>query len=219
MILDGELVDGQRLRAQMLADHLGVSRTPIVDALGILHKEGLLEYSAHRGYSVRSFDAGHLLDAFDARLALEGMACRLITERGVSSETAAALRANITRTEAILFAADWGTNQQEAWRLANLEFHDLILAAAGNSHLTEGVERARLLPPIIDRLKRRIDQNEVWPRLGRAFSQRAFADHVRIVEAIEAGQSTRAENMMEEHIFTSREATRRVIESLIARGD
>lgn len=219
MILDGELADGQRLGAQMLADRLGVSRTPIVDALGVLHKEGLLEYGAHRGYSVRTFGAGHLLDAFDARLALEGMACRLITERGLSSDTGAALQANLEKTKAILFDGDWGPAEQEAWRVANVEFHDLILAEAGNSHLTEGVERARLLPPIIDRLDRRIDQKEVWPRLDRAFSQRAFADHVRIVEAIAAGQSTRAENMMEEHIFTSREATRRVIEALITGSD
>ena len=45
LILSGELRPGARLQAQMLADRLGVSRTPIVDALTALHKEGLLEYA------------------------------------------------------------------------------------------------------------------------------------------------------------------------------
>lgn len=216
MILSGEIKRGERLRAQMLADRLGVSRTPVNDALAALHKEGLLEYGAHRGYAVKRFDADHLLGAVDVRLTLEGLACRLIAERGIGGSTSHALQENLQHTERVLFGQRWGSEEKEQWRLANLQFHDLLLAEAGNSYLTDGVLRARLLPPLIGYAEKRVDPDTLFPRLDQDFGRQAFRDHTRIVEAIEARQSSRAENMMKEHIFTTREATRRILNEILA---
>ncbi|GAA0304305.1 GntR family transcriptional regulator [Sphingomonas oligophenolica] len=216
MILSGEIERGEWLRAQVLADRLGVSRTPVSEALGFLYKEGLLEYRVHRGYRVKTFDADLLLGAFDVRLTLEGLACRLIAERGMSHATAILVRDNLARTEDILFNHEWTPETRERWRLANLEFHDALLTEAANPYLTEGVLRTRQLPPILNSAKEPIDTNELFPRLDRTFSQQAFRDHARVAEAIEAGQGARAEAMMKEHIFTTREAARRILTLMVS---
>ncbi|NKJ00972.1 GntR family transcriptional regulator of vanillate catabolism [Novosphingobium sp. SG707] len=218
MIVSGELQPGDRLQAQMLADRLGVSRTPVNDALAVLHKEGLLDYGVNRGYGVRRFDLCTLLDAFDVRLTLEGLACRLIAERGVRAETVAQLRSNLGRSEDLLFAPNWSSEKHARWRQLNLEFHDLLLEEANNSYLTSGVASARSLPPILDRTHGSDATDEIWPLLELKFSQDAWRDHVRIVEAIELGQGSRAENMMKEHVFSSREKARRIIQQLLPSG-
>lgn len=211
MIIDGRLKPGERLQAQMLANMLGVSRTPVNDALAVLHTEGLLDYGVNRGYGVKAFNLGSLLDAFDVRLTLEGLGARLIAERGMTAAARDAVHSNLRETEALLFGERWEAEEQESWRLLNLEFHDLLLAEVNNAYLTAGVTTARSLPPIFDRAHREVQQEQIWPMLQRPFSQQAYYDHVRIIEAIEAQQGTRAENMMKEHIYSSREKMRRIL--------
>lgn len=213
MILRGELVSGSRLQAQMLSEQLGVSRTPVYDALSVLHNEGLVEYEANRGYTVRKFTLKDVLSAFDVRLTLEGLACRLVAENGVSPETLGNLKTNLANTEEVVFGEEWSAKMAEAWRQLNLEFHDLIIAEADNTYLLQGVLSARSLPPIHSIMTRSAEDN-LWPLLDRSVGQRAFSDHVRIVEAIEAGQATRAENMMKEHIYSNREKTKAILEKL-----
>ena len=212
LIVQGEFKPGDRLQAQRLANQLSVSRTPVADALGALHQEGLLEYEPHCGYSVRPFDLTLLLAAFDVRMSLEALACRLIAERGLAPNTRSALRSNLEASERALFGASWGREEQDRWRLLNREFHDMLIAAANNPYLTGGVANTRLLPMIYDQSLQSIPQEEVQRRLERSKSQQALSDHVRIVEAIDNAQGWRAEAMMKEHIFANREATRRAIE-------
>ena len=216
MIMAGSIRQGARLQAQMLADRLGVSRTPVNDALAALHKEGLLEYWANRGYSVKRFELDNILCAFDVRLTLEGLACRLIAERGLALAASEALASNLARTEAVLFGAAWTAEEQRDWEALNLQFHDTLLTEAANPYLTQGVVAARSLPPVIDRHEQHIAEARLSSNRDRGFNQQAFRDHARIVEAVAAGQGARAENMMREHIFTTREKARRMIESILA---
>ncbi|MDR5785263.1 GntR family transcriptional regulator [Caballeronia sp. LP003] len=213
MILRGELVSGCRLQAQMLSEQLGVSRTPVYDALSVLHNQGLVEYEANRGYTVRKFTLKDVLSAFDVRLTLEGLACRLVAEKGVSAETLEKLKINLAKTEQVVFGEDWSDAMAEAWRQLNLEFHDLIIAEADNTYLMQGVLSARSLPPIHSIMTKSGEDN-LWPLLDQSVGQRAFSDHVRIVEALEARQATRAENMMKEHIYSNREKTKVILEKL-----
>ena len=214
MILDGEIKWGARLGAQALADRLGVSRTPVFEALAALHKEGLLDYEAHRGYGVKAFNIDDFLGAIDVRIVLEGLACRLITERGMSDAAAGAIGANLARSQAMLFG-QWSEAKQQEWRLLNLEFHDLLLREVNNKHLEQGVISARALPLVLNGNDRRIEQRDLFPMLDQEFNQQAFRDHARIFEAMQAGQSARAENMMKEHIFSTRERARRIITELL----
>lgn len=212
LIVLGDFKPGDRLVAQRLADQLGVSRTPIVDALSALHQEGLLNYEARCGYSVRPFDLKLLLDSFDVRMTLEGLACRLLAEQGLDKETSGTLVSNIDRSEEALFGSRWSYEEQDHWRHLNREFHDLLIRAADNPYLTAGVANTRLLPLIYDQSQRNVAQEEVQRQFDRSKSQQAFSDHVRILQAIETRQGWRAEAMMKEHVFANREATRRAIE-------
>jgi GntR family transcriptional regulator of vanillate catabolism len=215
MIVGGEIRPGERLQAQMLADRLGVSRTPIADALAILHKEGLLEYAPNRGYGVKPFDLNALLAAFDVRLTLEGLASRLVAEKGLGPESAGALRANLDRTEQLVFGPTWSAVEQEGWRVLNLQFHDLLIDAAGNPYLKAGVDNTRVLPLIYGRAVQPIGVEELRRRFAREQTQQAFRDHQRVFDAVEARQGTRAEHMMREHIYANREKLRRELEIVL----
>ncbi len=193
----------------MLADRLGVSRTPIVDALTALHKEGLLEYAPHRGYSVKPFGLSDLMDAFDVRMTLEGLACRVVAERGLSTDDMTTLEGNLAETETLLFGFEWSHTVQDEWMRLNYVFHDLFLRAADNDYLTAGVMSTRAVPLVHDAEMKPIPRSDFTRLLLREQSQQAFRDHQRIAEAVAANQSGRAENMMREHIFTNREAIRR----------
>lgn len=215
LIIDGDFKPGDRLQAQRVADRLQVSRTPVADALGALHQEGLLEYEPRCGYTVKSFDLQMLLASFDVRSTLEGLACRLVAEKGLASAPRAAIEANLNEAERALFGAGWGHDEQDSWRVLNREFHDTLISAANNPYLTSGVATTRLPSLIFDQSRRGIRSEDIQRQFERTKSQQAFRDHVRIIDAIVARQAWRAEAMMKEHIYTNREATRVALESAI----
>src|ERR1700754_244260 len=84
MILRGEIAPGQRVAEAPLADRLGVSRTPVRQALPLLAQEGLLLEHETRGYVVRAFTSADIIDAIDLRAVLEGLAARRVAELGAS---------------------------------------------------------------------------------------------------------------------------------------
>src|SRR6202050_465569 len=84
MILHGELPPGERVREVELAAKLGVSRTPVREALSILSQEGVLTQLNTRGFVVRAFTSQEIMDAIDVRGALEGLAARMLAGPGPS---------------------------------------------------------------------------------------------------------------------------------------
>src|ERR1700746_3183455 len=82
MILQGELVPGQRVREVELAKKLGVSRTPVRESLPILAREGVLTQLDTRGFVVRAFTPREIMDGIDVRGVLEGLAARMLAEQG-----------------------------------------------------------------------------------------------------------------------------------------
>src|SRR5256886_5524923 len=81
MILRGELGPGERVAEAPRAELLGMSRTPVRQALPVLAQEGLLAEHQTRGYVVRGFSTADVLDAIDLRGVLEGLAARRVAER------------------------------------------------------------------------------------------------------------------------------------------
>jgi len=84
MILRGELVPGQRVAESPVAEQLGVSRTPVRQALPLLVQEGPVMEHETRGYVVRAFTPRDVLDANGTRGVLEGLATRRVAEQGAS---------------------------------------------------------------------------------------------------------------------------------------
>ncbi|NQE87322.1 GntR family transcriptional regulator [Nocardia terpenica] len=206
-VLDGELASGSRLQERNLAQLLSVSRTPVRDSLQVLAGEGLLDYSPHSGYVVREFDLTDVLHAFDMRIALEGMACRALAGKPERARTLPLLHANLDRATDTVDRGEWSPDRQGRWLELNLEFHNIILAAAGNPYLVRGVEQARRAPLIYDARHRRDGDIGHWFTHDEV--RQALADHRRIADALTDGPPDRAEFLMREHIYTNREQIRR----------
>src|SRR5438552_7263845 len=131
-ILSGDLPRATKLRQASLADELGVSRTPLREALRRLATEGLVEFSPNRGATVSELDFGDMRHAWAARVALEPGAARLAAERH-DPEAIARMRNAVALQRS-------ARRNRDANYAANREFHLALAAASGNPHLTRFAE-------------------------------------------------------------------------------
>ncbi|HUK03258.1 MAG TPA: GntR family transcriptional regulator [Steroidobacteraceae bacterium] len=203
MILRGELSPGQRLAEAPLADRLGMSRTPVRQALPLLAQEGLLAHHETRGYIVRLFTASDIADALDLRAVLEGLAARRVAERGASKAVLRELKACLDDGDAILSKRRVEIADEGRYAEMNERFHRAILQEAGSSLLLETVERNSRIPfagpQALAFDKSNLEQ--MYDLLRYAHQQ-----HHAIVDAIEHGQSARAEALMREHANAVKES-------------
>ena len=136
-ILKGELKPGERLMEIALAQKLGVSRTPIREALRKLELEGLVVMIPRRGAQVANITEKDLNDVLEVRVALESMAiqkaCSRITEEGLESLDAAEKKFERTIAEGDLVSL---AEADEA-------FHEIIYQASGNLRLNQVVSNLR----------------------------------------------------------------------------
>lgn len=208
MVLAGEFAPGAHVTEQALAQRMQVSRTPVRDALRALAGERLLSYAPNRGYVVRGFDLDELLEAYDVRGNLEGMAARLVAELGLDAAASAAFADLMTRSVELLDGPEWTVGQHRAWRALNLAFHNRLLDLSGNRHLAELARQMRQLPRLRDP---RLEPGStlfqtIYPRVR---ARRSHEEHGEILEAVRARQGARAEALMREHVWRNREALRR----------
>lgn len=196
MILRGRLAPGQRVAEAPLAGSLGMSRTPIRQALPLLAQEGLLAVHETRGYVVRSFTGADIGDAIDVRAVLEGLAARRIAERGASKTLLRGLRSCLEDGDAIFRKRRLEASDEGAYAQMNARFHALILEESGSAILAESLERVGRIPfagpqaLAFDRAR----LEDMYDMLHYAHGQ-----HHGIVDALERGQSARAEALMREH--------------------
>lgn len=130
-ILTGELKPGDRLMEIHLANQLGVSRTPIREAIRKLELEGLVTVIPRRGAEVAKITTKNLRDVLEVRRNLEGFAVELACER-ITPEREEELRIAVEEFE----RAVQRTNAKEIAG-ADVLIHDIIVAAAGNERLTQ----------------------------------------------------------------------------------
>ena len=189
-IIDGRLPPGRRLKEEELARELGISRTPVREALLMLHAEGLVEVAPNRGAAVRSHSVEDLDDLYQLRAVLEGYSTRRAAAR-LSDDDVAALRESCERfTGLVADGAEMAALVRE-----NLEFHQTILEGAGSARLTAMVRQVIELPLVY--------RSYVWYSPEQ---QRISAHyHAQITRALEARDGERAELVMKEHIFEARD--------------
>ena len=184
-IVEGRLPPGRRLKEGELAGELGISRTPIREALLILQADGLVDSTPNRGATVRSYELDDLRDMYDLRAVLEGHAARRAAVR-LEPARIEELRASCSRFEQV--AAD---GELSAVVTENLFFHETIHTAADSVRLTDMVRQTIALPLVY--------RSFVWysPEQFRA----SLHYHRQLVGAFERGSSERAEMIMKEHIL------------------
>ena len=204
MIMRGEFVAGFHLQEVPLAERMGVSRTPIREALNMLAKEGLLEPGPKRGYKIRTFTIGEIVEAYEVRATLEGTACRLLAETGLPEDVAARLQDSLEFGDRLIGRGMFTSAEHDPWLEMNNTIHSLLVSATRNAMLAQCVEQTQRVPLASAR-------HVHWYRFDKEnyeLAQSAHRDHHGIVDAILRRQAGRAEARMREHIHFSQELVR-----------
>jgi DNA-binding GntR family transcriptional regulator len=196
LIVEGHYPPGSRLVEERLAQELGVSRTPVRQALGRAAAEGLVQIFPNRGAVARSFSADDLLEIYDLRAALEGQAANRAASR-ILPEQLATLRATAAALEQAL-ERPFAARADEIHFLVeqNAIFHDTIIAACGNGRLATVVANVVNVPLQF--------RSFYWYSPDERRISNFF--HRSILYALSQGDGDRARAMMREHIFHGRDA-------------
>jgi GntR family transcriptional regulator, vanillate catabolism transcriptional regulator len=206
-ILGGSVSAGERLNEVQLSKTLAVSRTPVRAALQALAGEGLLDYAPNRGFTVREFPLPAIVDAYDIRAALEGVAARFAAERGLGAEEKALIERSLAAGDRLLERGSFESGDLTTYRGINGDFHDTLLAAARNRMLGEMIRICHHVPVSSSRNIVAFEYRDV---------RRRHDDHHRIYEAIIAHEPWRAEMLMREHVSSIKAS---LIRSLSQRQD
>ncbi len=190
-ILSGEIAQGERVNEAHLSVKLGVSRTPTRAALHALAAEGLLDYETNRGFTVRAYSSESISEAYEIRAVLEGLACRLAAARANTHDITARFEAALIAGDEVVTDFQNTPARMEAYRRANVAFHDAVITAAANQMLEDTLRLALARPATSLRNIVSFTENAV---------RRRHDDHHRIHEAIHAGDGWRAELLMREHV-------------------
>ena len=201
LIVDGTLQPGTRVAEAALAERLGVSRTPVRNALPALATEGLLEPAGRRGYAVRGFTVEDSFRGTEIRCLLEGYAAREIASRGADREIISELRSILAEGDAIFAKGYVVKEDEEAYARMNRRFHDVIVGGARDPLLAELIHRVYSVPFVAPGVVafNRIEWDRIFPILVSGHHQ-----HHAIVDAIEAGQADVAEMLMRGHSSPAR---------------
>jgi DNA-binding GntR family transcriptional regulator len=197
---DFKLVPGDRFSENEISERLGVSRTPIRQALVRLQQEGYVEVLFRSGWRVLPFDFDQFEQLYDLRMVLETTAAHRLCEDGA--------RSGVTVNRALLdeLALIWlvapedrstDTVQVSEWDEA---FHCALVAAAGNT------EMVRVHREVTDRIRiiRRLDFTK------QARIDATYEEHSKILRAIQRKRGDQAAMMLRAHIATSQAEVRKI---------
>ncbi|GAA0941709.1 GntR family transcriptional regulator [Actinocorallia libanotica] len=185
MILDGSAAPGDRLGESELAETLGLSRTPVREALQRLAADGLVEVLPHRGARVVAWTDTDLTEIFELRTLLEPYAAARAARVGLDAAALTALRDLCAATEE---AAD-RKDMAEVARL-NSRFHAALIDASGNSRLPGMLTSVMHAPLILG----------TFHRYDPATMARSMGHHREVVDAITARDPEWAASVMRSHL-------------------
>ncbi|WP_027350068.1 GntR family transcriptional regulator [Halotalea alkalilenta] len=191
-IVRGELPPGSKITEPGLAQTYGISRGPLREAMRRLEAYRLIEREPHVGARVVKLSMRELLELFDVRESLESMAARLAA-RNMTAQEIKNLRDVLAAHE-----RQEGMPPGEAYfqREGDLDFHYLI---------ARGSHNRMLITILCDDLYYLVRLYRTQFSAKGARPQRAYLEHHRIVDAIEAGDEELAEMLMRRHVVASRQ--------------
>jgi DNA-binding GntR family transcriptional regulator len=189
-ILSGELRPGQTIGEEDLGKQLGVSRTPIREALVLLKSQGLVETPPNKPAAVRSFTSDDLYEMHSLRAVLEGYAARTaapnLTDRQLD-----ALNRSVEHYAALTESDDMLVPLVEE----NLNFHTTIIEATESAQLRSMIGQVTALPLIYSSYMTYSRQNR----------ESALQDHRKILDALRGRDPERAESVMKAHVLWARD--------------
>jgi GntR family transcriptional regulator of vanillate catabolism len=201
LILQGELEPGSQLLQIQLSEQLGVSRTPLREAFRILERDGLLRISnGNKTVEVVGLGREPLIETYQVREVIDGLAARLAARRRLSGDEQARIERAIKDMEA---AAARSTLDLGRYSEAHAEFHLGIIAASGNSRLTDYEPMVRISSQA--QMIRHLQRSDSGPSKSALRDAVRAGDehHLKIFRAIVDGDSRAAERAAIQHIRTT----------------
>ena len=189
-IVEGDIEQGSKISEPELAKRFGVSRATLRDALNRLEACNLVERKANVGCRVVALTPERLIEVYQVRAALEGLACRLAAEN-MADEEIASLKGLLNKHLNEQRVKEGESYYQEA---GDLDFHYRIIKGSKNEHLFN------LLYNDLYQLIRmyRVQMGMTGPRVSKAFDE-----HLAIINAIDNRDGELAELLMKRHISYS----------------
>jgi DNA-binding GntR family transcriptional regulator len=182
MIRDGQLVPGERLLEDRLAEQLGVSRNPVREAIRVLENTGLVEVRPRRGAYVASLDPERAVELLELRGVLEAFAAQLAAQRRTTSQLAEIRRWFEEGRDAT------SSNDHVHAAHAHRQFHLAIEDAADNPYLG----------PVVEPLRAQTEL--VFSVLADRRGLVGWEQHVDVLTAIEAGDAEGAQRATRKHM-------------------
>ncbi|MBT9776834.1 FCD domain-containing protein [Clostridium sp. MCC353] len=190
-ICDFELYPGQEISDFTLSKELGMSRTPIRQALGQLENDGLIfDGGQGRGYIVCEITEEEIRDIFAARECIETMSLKLAMEQGIKEESFAYLEKINRQMEEM----DQKGNIKRQFYF-DQQFHNYLVLLSGNKRLIRFYETLRI----------QLSRLRVLSYLERSYQKKAYNDHSRVIECIREKDGEGAVRALTVHIETSQD--------------
>ncbi len=184
-ILRGDLEPGERLMEIALANRLGVSRTPIREAIRKLELEGLVVMIPRRGAQVASITQKDLQDVLEVRTSLEELAVSLACER-IQPQKIGQLEEALKNFEEALAGTD-----VTAIARADVDFHDVIFSSTGNARLVQ----------ILNNLREQMYRYRLEYLKDFSSHSRLLQEHKELLRAICAHDKETASKIIRTHIY------------------
>ena len=196
-VADFILVPGDRFTENEISERLGVSRTPVRQALFRLQQEGFVEVMFRSGWRVLPFDFEQFEQLYDLRMVIETTAVHRLCEHGERRVDRSLLDALADIWLVPVAQRSSDTAQVAQWDEA---FHCALVAAAGNA------EMARVHSDVTDRIRiiRRLDFTK-QPRIDATYDE-----HAKILKAIQRKRGDQAAMLLRAHIQTSQAEVRKI---------
>ncbi|MCW2277013.1 GntR family transcriptional regulator [Heliophilum fasciatum] len=183
-IIAGVLKPGERLMEIQLAEELGVSRTPVREAIRKLELEGFVVMVPRKGAYVAGVSVKDITDVFELRAALEALAAGLAAER-ITEEETEEMERRLNRYAAVTEDADLNLMVE-----ADIDFHDCVYRASRNQRLVQ----------ITNNLREQLRRFRTTSLSDPGRRMEAVDEHRKLVEAIEARNVQLAQSLAWEHI-------------------
>lgn len=195
-IINGTLRPGERLMELQLAEQMGVSRTPVREAIRKLELEGFVVMVPRKGAYVSDISVKDVVDIFEVRAALEGLAAGLAAERITEDE--------LDELEKCLFEISEVSSKQEIGAVAKVDtqFHEILYRASRNQRLTS----------IITHLQEQIQRFRSTSLALPGRTKDAVEEHKKIVEAVSERNVELAQALAREHIENAEQSFLRALQ-------
>jgi len=214
MICSGEIGAGAAISENRLAKNLGMSRTPVREAIRQMEMEGLLDYAPRYGAMVRKIDGAELGEMYAVREALESLAADMAA-RSIDDAAIARLRRCLAAMESI--ASEFKSSSRtelageplQRFLAADMEFHRVVVDASGNRYLSRIVVHTHLLVHVF--------RSTFW-QYDKAKLDEALAFHRRLLDALAARDPVAARSVTAEAMKVSKERALNAWTSVEAAG-